>query len=353
MSKSHEQLKQRFQAPKENYQRFTDEQRVGGESRVWTQDKVLSHYVSLTDRMVGIMDGSSPQDVMSINDDREYSRRTEQGDWKPEEVVYLAKSAAPVEALVDAMWDQLAESGAVQPRGDMLAIDRRDFLSYMGVTNPYDQDDATPKIIDISKVPQELIARIRAYFVEGDIDMGNWQEDVWSKPTRLDGKNVLVVDEVKNSGATMEIAMRLIKEAVPEADLRGAYFWDKTDSVPIWYPKKEPGKTGPVGGRLVAPPDPRWWDKMPDGPEKKRRKLAAFVLPTPFHNLDTMEPVRDQLSDQLAQDIAYMTYDYAEGKILNNPTTRDDSWDEALAKQDLTLQDMVNFQKGGGFGKLR
>ena len=27
----------------------------------------------------------------------------EQGDWKPQEVLYLAKSAAPVEALVDAM----------------------------------------------------------------------------------------------------------------------------------------------------------------------------------------------------------------------------------------------------------
>lgn len=353
MTKSPEQIRNKFHAPSENYQRFTEDQAIDGKGWVWTKDKVLSHYVTLTDRMVGILDGSSPQKVISIDDDGNYnSFNAEQGDWKPQEVLYLAKSAAPVEALVDAMWEQMAAEGAEKPHGDMLAIDRRDFLSYMGVTNPYDQDDSTSKKIDISKIPQELISRIRAYFVEGDIDMDNWQEDVWSKPTRLDGRNVLVVDEVKNSGATMEIAMKMIKAAVPEADIKGTYFWDKTNSVPIWYPPKKPGKTGPVGGRLVAPPDPKWWDKMPEGAEKKRRKLAAFVLPTPFHNTETMEPVRDLMSDQLAQDIAYMTYDYADGKILNNPIDRsDDEWAEALAKQGITPEDLRQFNDKGGFGK--
>ncbi len=341
-----------FHAPPENYLRFTEEQAIDGKSFVWSKDKVLSHYVSLTDRMVGILDGSAPQKLYHIEEDGEYNWNFEQSKWTPDDVVWLAKSAVPVSELVSAFWEQLAEKDMPKPRDEYLAIDRRDYLGYMGVTDPYDQDDNVRKEIDISKVPQELVSRIRAYFVEGDIDIDNWEEDVWNKPTRLDGKNVLIVDEVQNSGATLEIAIRLIKAAIPEADIAGTYFWDRRDSVPIWYPKKRPGKPAPGYGRMVASPNPEWWNQFPDTPENAKRKLAAFVLPTPFHHRETLVPYRDQLSDQLAQDIAYMTYDYANGNILNRPLSRDDDgWDMVLAKQGLTPEDIAAWNEKGGFDR--
>lgn len=353
--KSHHEINEQFHAPAENYQIINDKQKLAGGER-WTNDEVLSEYRTLTDRMIAILDGSAPQGLSHIEENgrKINAYRHPEKNWAPDNVVWLAKSAVPVSALVDAFWEQDAHKDAVKPRDEYLKIDRRDYLGFMGYDNPYDQDSNETKTIDVDKIPSEFISRLRAYFVEGDIDMDNWEEDVWNKPTRLDGKRILVVDEVKNSGASLEVAMKMIKRAIPKADVSGTYFWAKEGSVPIWYPPKAPGESAPDYGRMVSDPNPEWWDQFPDDRENRKRKLAAFILPTPFHDRKTLQPKRDEMSDMLAQDIAYMTYDAADRKILNKAATReDDDWERILTEQGLSPEEFIAWKKAGGFKKKK
>lgn len=60
------------------------------------------------------------------------------------------------------------------------------------------------------------LAELRALYIDGGIDVED-VEWVMGQPTLLDGKRVLIVDEVSRTGATLNIATHLFKLAFPNA----------------------------------------------------------------------------------------------------------------------------------------
>lgn len=338
------------------YEVLTDEQKVKTRTKVWDSDYVRQKYLTSLDGIIGRLDGSIGERDVLDPDDPERSKEA------PDTVIWLDKSARPVSWMNDALWDQIAEEGAVKPSDEFLNIDRRNWLSKMGYSHD-DARDSIRKKIDIDKIPQTEIARIRAIFTVGALDRDNWEADVWNKATRLDGKNVLICDETKNSGATLQIAVELLKRAIPEATFSGAYFWEDVNhvvvgnhrvqgTVPIWYPGEMPdGRQKTEYGRGVGDVSQAYHEQLPDTDENFKRKLGWAVLSTPHHDKRTYELKPDPDADRLRQDIAFMSYDLADGKLAYRPSIArsDDDYDDKLeryAKQhDIPVDDYAAYLK--------
>lgn len=317
-------LRERFHAPEENYTSLRgDKQAVRGQSSVWDTDTVLEKYVSGTDKVIGLMDGSITDREITdpVNPDK--SRE------KPDEVIFLDKSARPVSWFTDALWDQFAKEGAEKPAYEFLNIDRTNWFVNMG----YEKVDAERRLgradFDIDKVKPEQIARIRALFVEGDLDRDNWEEQVWTMPTRLDDKNVLILDEVMNKGATLAIAVQVLKKALPETTFSGDYFWRggryalggnanelQMESAPVWYDAND------AFGRGIGDVSQDYYEHIDDlekSNESFKRRLGWAALSAPHHKRSTFELVEDKKAMRLQQDIAYLSYDIADGHVLRVP----------------------------------
>ena len=110
---------------------------------------------------------------------------------KADHVIYLDKSARPVSWLVDEFWDVFSDEE--RPQKTFLAIDRRLWLRTYHRDNVEikERQNATPFVIDaggnskelasevhfdINKVPKEVLAGIRALYVEGGIDTEDPEE---------------------------------------------------------------------------------------------------------------------------------------------------------------------------------
>ena len=310
---------------------------VFGETGRWDDEYVRFRHIQDTDRMVAILDGTIEKRAIEDPDNPERSHQA------PDRVIALDKSGRPLKDLAAAFWDLCAKEDSTMPPFDFLNIDRMDWLQRMGYTAAEAESSAS-KTLDMNAVSQEDIARIRAYFTEGDLPEENWQQAVWDMPTRLDGQNILVLDEVKNSGATLEVATKLIKAAVPEATVSGDYFWtDKTQrtvgydqaesqygTVPIWYNRDS------VWGRGVGDVDPAYYaHQYEQDPTSDRRKalLAAFVLSAPHHDKETFTLQVDEAYEQLTRDIRRMALHYQGGDlpVIPSPDRPDDNWDERMA----------------------
>lgn len=169
----------------------SENQGVYGKANIWDSDFVRQRMAEDADRLVGLLDGSIPErenitDISHFKDDAP----------APDVVIALDKSGRPLRDVAEAFWDTNAKEDATMPEFDFLNIDRIDWLKRMGFTEREAEESSTKKI-DMSSVSDEEIARIRAYFVEGSLSEENWQEEVWQLPTRLDDKDILILDEVK------------------------------------------------------------------------------------------------------------------------------------------------------------
>lgn len=342
-------IEKNFTAPEENYQILHgDVQAVRERSGVWDTDYVLSKYVSCTDAIVGALDGSIAERDLIDPDNPE---RSEQ---KPDTVIWLDKSARPVSWLTDAFWEQFAHPDEKMPDFEYLNIDRVDWFKKQGYRPDEAASRLTPQDFDIDKVPEEDIARIRAIFTIGEIDENNWQKHVWELPTRLDGKNILIVDEVKNKGGTLYIAQQLLKRAFPDATVSGQYFWQsgryalggnpdemQMESAPVWYDSKD------TYGRGVGDISHRYYNNLPDSPENFKKKLGWIALSAPHFNLETFEELEDVKAKRLLQDIAYATYDYASGNILRapSPDREMDDYEAIAAQQGLSIAQLSNLRQ--------
>jgi hypothetical protein len=138
-------------------------------------------------------------------------------------VVYLDKSARPVQWLVSAMWDHYMPDKP-RPNERFVNIDRDDWRPALGSPT---YGDYRPEELDIS-AKQEL-------------------RDIFADPdnpdrTQFDGKRILIVDEVQVSGDTLRIAEDIFKQAFPTAEVTGAWWMipaipqdDGSVDVPVWY----------------------------------------------------------------------------------------------------------------------
>ena len=249
-------------------------------------------------------------------------------------VIYLDKSARPVSWLVDEFWDDFADSE--QPSKSFLAIDRRVWFKILkmpilpneyieapdGSTHLIGPDDVNAYFHNVVD-DKDILARIRALFIEGGIGTED-PDTILNTPTVLDGKRLLIIDEVKRSGSTLHIAKRLLKAAIPELEVvEGHTFWSdnempnpNTDErqmgfAPVWYPTDH----SDWRGRGVKDINPKYYEDQFDNdptPQNRALKYGAFVLGEPLRPED--EP--GQLSQHLAEEIHRMHDDYEAGHIL-------------------------------------
>ncbi|MCV7128345.1 hypothetical protein [Mycolicibacterium vanbaalenii] len=171
----------------------------------------------------------------------------------------------------------------------------------------------------------------------------------------MDDLHVVVVDETQVSGATLAVATGLISRVAPRAHVSGTYFWRDTTNkqvggvlqpgtVPVWYPgETSDGEELTVFGRGIGNSSPDYWHHQPDSDAVSRKRLAAAYVSAPHHDPETYAHLADPLAQMLAQDIAYLTYDYASGRVLRRPSFHrpDDDFDRIIADQDLAFDDFV------------
>lgn len=167
-------------------------------------------------------------------------------------VFYLDKSARPVAAFVNGLWDKVVPEGNTAPNTEFINVDRVKILQsfdYKLIGSDTAAGPATNVVIEakqkfdmdrkndakVKKRWKEYAARLRQLFIEEEVDEANILE-AFSHQSTLDGTRICVVDEVKFSGVTSTLAKELIKEAFPTATVDEKYFWKKQDTtVPIWY----------------------------------------------------------------------------------------------------------------------
>lgn len=194
-----------------------------------SQEQLLRQYVTNTDRLIGKLDG------------------TIEGEPPFDVVILLDKSARPVAWLMAELWPILARKQGLPydqaetpelPSRYFLNIDREQWL-------PIVDPDHTGTY-NIDAIPDEVIQGLRAIYqpIDSDVDA----------KTVLDGKRVLIVDEVGVTGSTLKIAAQLLEKAIPEASFDTAHWMNPgifTDSngsrnndLPVWYKQHEQESRG-------------------------------------------------------------------------------------------------------------
>lgn len=336
-----------------NYQELKGENQVVEGGRKWSTERLLAEYVQCTDGLIGKMDGTIPLKGVEVYRYIDGKIVKEKKDLPPpDSVIYLDKSARPVEWMVRKLWPQLARTPGTtydensvpkKPRDFFLNIDKGDWLRKMGVP-PHLIERAPNEMIDVNRIDKEHLARIRALFTTVKIDENNI-EDAWNHPTIFEGQHVMIVDEVKSSGRTLDIAQMLMAAAIPEVTFSGQYWAKpariilnngievdgekqyKIEWVPVWY------REGNAMGRAISDRDPEW----PEKAEEKgyhvswQSKIGRSVLSTPTHHPDTYDRKVDMTSLTIREDINQMSKDLYEGRIfyrpsLDRPQREDSDW---------------------------
>lgn len=216
-----------------------------------TDEQLRMQYLTLTDNLIEQMtEGVTYTD----RDTHEYVRQ------KPDYVIFLDKSGRPLAWLVNELWNKLApEPGSDEvpkkPEFRFLNIDRDQWegrvdpenngnidteevkkdmrdLRYLFVESKYKKADLAKRHVDDGKISFERP------------EMRELTDDIYNLPAELDGKVVLIVDEVKTSGRTLDIATEFIKTAFPTANVAGTYWMSATINykgarraleAPVWY----------------------------------------------------------------------------------------------------------------------
>lgn len=253
-----------------------------------------SRYVTLTDVLIHRLEGHDG--------------------WTPDYVVCLDKSGRPVAWLVRALWPVLARTPGTDfddrripqmPKFRFVNIDREQWWGHTG--------GSEFGVIDVSKVPGSAITALRRVFLPHADSSTAW----------LDGQRVLVVDEVKNTGDTLQIARGLFGRAFPTADVRTAHWMDpgrtrdrsglrRTSEVPVWY-RADTWQGRLVGNRLD-----------PDNPRSTTRNREASLF------LSTRPRVPDDRGRRLRQEVAQLAADVAAGTLLARPCAERDDWDRRV-----------------------
>lgn len=282
-------------------------------------DSLMTKYVTSTKNLIMQMDGRFENHY--VNNSGEMA---ESG--KPDDVIYLDKSARPVEWFVRKFWDAMSNPTTQPPTAHFANIDRADWLRSQPQNAGRPINELSYNDFNKRLVSREEIARIRSIFVDGELTPENWQERVWQLPTVLDNRNVMIVDEVSSTGATVHIARDLIQLACPEAFVGMAVFWDpgrkninKGGEVkfqmglpPVWYDSQR------ITGRGVGDKSEVYYDsEYQKNPNSKtfKAKLGSIALSAPLLD-DNNRPIRDRLAVNLLKEIKRMKRDYTNGRIL-------------------------------------
>jgi hypothetical protein len=330
--------------------------------RLQSEQATLEEYVTCTDQVIGLLDGTIQPEGKIREVDRssllengrvrfEVSDVEEVDDLsRPDVVVWLDKSARPVSWMVREFWDQLAAKDDVgnpvhPPRSIFLNIDREPWLYRTGISS--DEIDADREDqFDINKIGREsesakqILGRIRGLFVEParteTTDDGreevirltpeNFDEEVWRMPIKKrkdesDHAHMMIIDEVKSSGATARISQELLSAALPEIKVTIGYWQNKRSAkhipslgrgwVPIWYSSEE------LTGRGIGGVDEARYKKSS---VNWIHKLGSIVLSTPkIVDKATGQKVDDRKSGQLRNEIKLLGRQLRSHEVLYVP----------------------------------
>ncbi len=231
--------------------------------------------------------------------------------------VFLDKSARPVAWMMNELWDDFAyskedgdEEVHEKPGESFLNIDREQWRNLMG------GKEIGSGMINADRVDQSIIDSLRYIFVTGrkfnEYNEDVTSESVWDMPTVLDDKNVLIVDEVKFSGDSAQIARKLLRRAIPEAHIQHPYHWmvaetgrdgspsetqEGLPNVPVWYSDRI------EGGRWIGNRD-----RQTSSQSVSNTQREGYMF------LSTRQEEVDTKSRQLRAECKALARDYEEGK---------------------------------------
>lgn len=284
-------------------------------------EDVERRFVNDTNAVIAIFNGE-------VDESNHYANNRPEYEGPIDSCIYLDKSARPVCDIISQLWTTLSPTDINYiPSPSFLNIDKEDFSISMGEVENIQNPDLSN--IDINRMDPGYLKRvtssIRAQYLSREdlekIDEGNFNEEVWNFPTVLDGKHVAILDEVKSSGATLEIAKQLIDHALLGKAKLEPIYW----SVParINFNRREGNE---VYHEFAAQNVPPWYDSdTSDGryginnndPEvlaqssSKRERLGRYIL--------SVSRALDDSSKLLQQDIAIMVQKTKDRQIPVTP----------------------------------
>ena len=323
-------------------------------------ERMLEEYVKNTDYIIGRLDGSLPAEgsVLSVDKEKliaegtvEFAKTSAtevEGLKKPDAVLWLDKSARPVSWMVKELWSQLVTkepNGSIpgRPKDLFLNIDRLPWLRRSGLKDNEIDADSTyqfqiNKIGSDNNSVKKQLGNIRGLFVQTKrkdengteirLTPENFEDEVWNMP--LIGSDdsadkpfhLLVVDEVKSSGATLNIAQQLLSAALPEITVTTAH-WGTGKSakttksskgwVPVWY------DADTEAGRGVGDVNETWYE---NSDLNWRHKLGAAVLSTTYRDRKTGERKKDAKTDMLRSDIKKLSKALLAKEVLYRPASQ-------------------------------
>lgn len=252
-----------------------------------SQSDLLENYLRYTDKLIGTIDGS-------IN-----------GTMPFDAVIYLDKSARPVAWMVNELWEDLARVPGTdfdeniippKPKTYFLNIDREQWLPTV--------DPGHTGKFNIDAIPEETLKGLRAIYEPGN-DSDN---------TILDGKRILIVDEVNVTGTTLAISKAILQKAIPDGTFETAHWMNPgvytnksgvstNGDLPVWYKSHDPTGRG-VGDRDL---------NISNNSKSRAQRLGKWFLSTALGFVD-------QKSVQLRAEIKKMAQEMRDGKILFTPT---------------------------------
>ncbi|MBQ3309464.1 hypothetical protein IJG78_02175 [Candidatus Saccharibacteria bacterium] len=296
----------------------------------WNIDRILSEYLTFTAATIEQMDGTDGPKI--------------------DHVIYLDKSARPVSWIVNKMWGDFAKKDAdtgeptKRPEESFLNIDRVPWMRRVGLNvnkDMYMEDPSGAKVkvgfnefVRATKkdLPIEDIAAIRALY-DPDGRTTDDPTEIMMKPSPMAGKNILIIDEVADTGTTQEITKWLVEQAFPDAksvksyvfanfgtrrsiNERGQVTEAQMRSAPVWYPANNHDWEY---GRGVLDLNPGYWKNKYENdptPQNYAKMKADMVLSEPMEDLSA-EPGGESL--ELMREIDLLKDAFDAGKVFAPP----------------------------------
>jgi hypothetical protein len=279
------------------------------------EEKISEHQYQILD---------SPEirvEYIKLTDELIYKLVTQETDA----AIFLDKSARPVAWLVKVLWPILApvnpKTGEQFKLPDIhfLNIDREQWGAILG------RSEDSEGGIDIKRLPSERLKELRQIFAP----VISFSKE--SDKSLFTDKKVMVIDELRQSGDTLDMAKKILEQAFPDAaEIKGAYWMYgrvKRDPVsgamvgteaPVWYSDTE------ITGRLVANRDVR---KSLES-NSLRQRIGRYWLSTNFRRPDLK-------GRQLKQEVKWLSEDLRAHRLIYAPSLLWDSLDspESIAER--------------------
>jgi hypothetical protein len=197
-----------------------------------TSAELRARYVRYTDKMIAQVKELADPDAEPGPDGLRDTGVT---------MVFLDKSARPTYWMMDELWDLYAP-GYRRPEVKFANIDR---LDWQDRTGRIDLDDGGNNV-DVSRLDEGVFRRLAdTYRDTAKLDPEHPSKSVFA------GRHIMVVDETRTTGTTLEIARQLFEHTFANSgDETHAldvtpYHWmirpsgsQKTSEVPVWYNEK-------------------------------------------------------------------------------------------------------------------